>query len=247
MHLMREGQFDVASTFIKESEPEEEMRNAPSSRSSKQNSWEQDYGDLRSETLRSQFKEMYNILEDMRTKRNLEPATMWARTHSSQLEARGSNLEFELARLKFVWLFQNDPEGRQGIHMWQRQRAAVRFARESFGSFQGKYIREVQQLMGAMAFGPNLGDSPYKRFFSDEGAWEELAMSFTREFCSLLGLSADSPVYIAATAGAIALPRLQKLEKIMESRRANWTTASELPVSPAPIHRHLITNRANLG
>ena len=89
---------------------------------------------------------------------------------------------------------------------------------------------EIQQLVCAMAFWENVIDSPYRKYFYNSTAWEEVATSFTREFCSLLGLSADSPLYIAATAGAIALPHLLKLQNIMEKTRTEWTTHNELPV-----------------
>jgi E3 ubiquitin-protein transferase RMND5 len=222
MHLMREGQFGVASTFIKESEDD------------RADPMEQGLSDLKSETLRSQFKDMYDILEEMRVRRNLGPAAAWAREHRQQLEERGSNLEFELARLRFLWLFTNHPAGQSFDDPWESQRIAIKYAREALSAFQELYPKEVQKLVGATAFASNLQDSPYRQFIINDGAWEQLAISFTREFCSLLGLSADSPVYIASIAGAIALPRLQKMEKIMESHdHANWTTQSELPVSRA--------------
>jgi hypothetical protein len=97
--------------------------------------------------------------------------------------------------------------------------------------------------MGAMAYHENVEDSPYQRYFYNDSAWEEVAHSFNREFCSLLGLSADSPLFIAATAGAIALPYLLKMQSIMKERRAEWTTQNELPVEiplPSSYHFHSI-------
>lgn len=184
-----------------------------------------------SEGLRKQFADMYHILDEMRNKKSLLPATTWARANSANLEARGSNLEFELGRLQFVWLFTGGPIGFDPSRLSECQQAALTYAREEFGTFQGKYLREIQQLIGAMAFCSNLQQSPYRHIFHNDDAWEELATSFTREFCSLLGLSADSPLYIAATAGAIALPTLLKLQTIMKEKRTEWTTQHELPVS----------------
>ena len=48
---------------------------------------------------------MYLILDALQNLHNLEPAIAWAREHSTELESRGSNLEFELCRLKFVELY----------------------------------------------------------------------------------------------------------------------------------------------
>ena len=171
---------------------------------------------------------MYHILQELKEGRNLLPAIEWARKNRRALEKRGSNLEFELCRLQFVWLFHGGKHGNQSIT--DGRQAALEYARREFQTFRTRHLREIQQLMGAMAFCPNLQDSPYRAIFNNHSAWDDVASSFTREFCSLLGLSADSPLYIAATAGAIALPTLLKLQTIMKVKRTEWTTQNELPV-----------------
>ena len=240
MHLLREGQFSVASTFLTDATknpPRPEPASAASS--NPYANFEADLGidSLKSEALRKQFANMYYILHELKTLQNLLPAIAWARENSDALETRGSNLEFELSRLQFIWLFTggSSPSDARSLYLGQQQ--ALEYARQEFSHFQGRYLREIQQLSGAMAFCPNLAQSPYRRIFHNEDAWEDLATSFTREFCSLLGLSADSPLYIAATAGAIALPTLLKLQTIMKEKRTEWTTQHELPVRVSP---HLI-------
>ena len=232
MHFLREGQFSVASIFLTEASAKLPEENPILASPDAGSMCRQNIGvdALRSEALRKQFANMYYILDEMRTKKNLLPATTWARENSSSLQARGSNLEFDLIRLQFIWLFTGGLAGLDSSKMGERQEAAVEYARKEFGAFQERYLAEIQQLIGAMAFSSNLRQSPYRRLFHHEDAWEDLAMSFTREFCSFLGLSADSPLYIASTAGAIALPTLQKLQKIMEIKRTEWTTQQELPV-----------------
>ena len=236
MHLLREGQFSVASIFLTEvlTKP---ARFAPTpSKSLPGDLLAGDGGidSLSSEGLRKQFADMYYILNEMRNKRNLLPAIQWARANSLTLEDRGSNLEFELGRLQFVWLFTGASVNGDAVNLYESQQAALEYARQEFGSFQGRYLREVQQVIGAMAFCSNLQESPYRHIFHNTDAWEDLALSFTREFCSLLGLSADSPLYIASTAGAIALPTLLKLQNIMKEKRTEWTTQHELPVRLVP-------------
>jgi hypothetical protein len=249
MHLLREGQFSVASTFISEASSHplhpEPTPNTPNPYLHQ--SLEQDManGTFNSEKLQQQFAEMYYILRELRDNRNLRPAIEWARERSQALEARGSNLEFELCQLQFICLFiGRDIHGAliQGGENDGPLRAWA-YARSELSPFQPRYAKEVQQLMGAMAFSPNILDSPYRRYFYNDSAWEEVASSFTREFCSLLGLSADSPLYIAATAGAIALPTLLKLQNIMKEKRTEWTTQDELPVEiplPPSYHFHSI-------
>lgn len=174
---------------------------------------------------------MYYILSQLKERRNLLPAIEWSRENREALEARGSNLEFELCRLQFVWLYHRQSDTPGANHVPGDWQAAMAYAKREFHAFLPRYLREVQQLMGAMAFCPNLQDSPYSAIFNNPSAWDDVAQFFTREFCSLLGLSADSPLYIAATAGAIALPTLLKLQTIMKAKRTEWTSENELPVS----------------
>jgi hypothetical protein len=253
MHLLREGQFDVASTFVEEARRQpphpEPTLNTPNPYI--REAWEKDLaeGTFSSEKLQQQFADMYHILHQLRNERNLKPAIQWARERSELLEARGSNLEFELCRLQFVRLFDTSSSNENDSIMSDSDETpsgpleAWAYARREFPAFQKRYAREIQQLLGAMAFWQNIPDSPYRRLFYNDGAWEEVAHSFNREFCSLLGLSADSPLFIAATAGAIALPYLLKMQSIMKEKRTEWTTQDELPVEiplPSQYHFHSI-------
>lgn len=238
MHLLREGQFSVASQFLTDalSDPlyatQEIETGAPTDKPSDE---KLGIDSLRSEALRKQFANMYHILHELKEKRNLLPAIAWARENSTALETRGSNLEFELGKLQFVWVFTGGPNPDQ-----PRPSEALQYARKEFAHFQSRYLKEIRQLAGAMAFVPNLAESPYRQIFLHDNTWENLANMFTREFCSLLGLSAESPLYIAATAGAIALPTLLKLQTIMEKKRTEWTTQQELPVC-RPVLAKLVT------
>lgn len=234
VHLLREGRFKVAETFLSEvavvrsrsnqSEPEPGEYNAASLL---------DLEDFSSQEIRGQFATMYNILQELKDRKNILPAIEWAREHRNALEARGSDLEFELSRLQFVWLFHG--AGSEQTTLGANRQMALLYARSVFHTFLPRYFAEIQQLMGAMAFCPNLSDSPYRHIFNNSSAWEDVARSFTREFCSLLGLSADSPIYTATTAGAIALPPLLKVQAIMKAKRTEWTSENELPVeTPLP-------------
>jgi hypothetical protein len=228
MHLLREGQFAVASTFI-----DEAHANPPEAKFMPGGNGE-DFTSLKSQELQIKFSNMYTILEQLRAK-NLLPAIEWARENSHELEDRGSNLEFELTKLQYIWLFQGPKVNGLPDDIRNGLSGAITYARQSFGRFQTRFLRDIQQLSAAMAFESNLPGSPYRVTFESESAWDEVAASFTREFCSLLGLSAESPLYVAVTAGAIALPTLIKLANIMKEKRTEWTTQHELPVEiPLP-------------
>ncbi|CEJ54089.1 Putative Regulator of gluconeogenesis Rmd5 [Penicillium brasilianum] len=235
MHLLREGQFSVAATFLSEiSEHKATMHTheSPSSSAASPKSVSSLFNldEVPSPEIRKEFASMYYILSQMKEQRNLLPAIEWSRENREALEARGSNLEFELCRLQFVWLYHGKSDTPVDNHNPGNWSAAMAYAKREFHTFLPRYLREVQQLMGAMAFCPNLQGSPYSAIFNNPSAWDDVAQFFTREFCSLLGLSADSPLYIAATAGAIALPTLLKLQTIMKAKRTEWTSENELPV-----------------
>jgi E3 ubiquitin-protein transferase RMND5 len=229
LHLLREGLFDVANTL--HNEAEEMLKQRQDIAASMGVNVELDHplglDKLFPEDIERQFSSMYNILSELK-ERNLQPAIEWARQHSEALEVRGSNLEFELCRLQYVNLFLAGTTNENFALSGQMR--AVEYAQNELQSFRGRYLYEIQQLLGAMAFCSNLEDSPYCSRFNNTTVWDEVGTSFTREFCSLLELSADSPLYIATTAGAIALPTLVKLQNIKKEKRTEWTTENELPV-----------------
>jgi E3 ubiquitin-protein transferase RMND5 len=233
MHFLREGQFAVASTFLDEAH-EKPPQPTPTPGTPNPYAIDEELSSLKSKELQSKFSHMYTILHELRNK-NLYLAIEWARENSRELETRGSNLEFELHKLQYIWLFLgpkvNDllDDENNGLS------GAFKYARQHFPRFQARFLREIKALTTGMAFASNLRESPYGRTFETETAWDEVAASFTREFCSLLGLSSESPLYIAVTAGAIALPTLLKLASIMKEKRTEWTTQNELPVEiPLP-------------
>ncbi|KAJ0122447.1 regulator of gluconeosis [Diaporthe amygdali] len=292
MHLLREGQFNVASTFIQETqaldqfqeqEPiHEESAPGPSNparrhdRSSHPNddtdmdadhSEDEEEGEdddtipnqdsrgaaeagydggddepmsevrsLQSSELQEKFATMYQILKELRN-HNLLPAISWAHENSNELDARGSDLEFELCKRQYIYLIQQSGSGDEE----EGPAVAMEYAQANFPRFADRHAKEIAQLASALVYQPNLADSPYAHLFAGAGGdgFDEIASSFTREFCSLLGLSAESPLYVAATAGAISLPRLMMFVGVMTQARASWTTASELAFD-TPLPRSMI-------
>lgn len=237
LHLLREGLFDVAKSLDAESAAMWRIREEGTVSDSMDEPKAVPLGinETESKRMREQFTSMYHILHELQDNHNLQPAISWARGNTKALEIRGSNLEFELCRLQYVKLFLGEDAREGGNDSASDPQRALRYAREEFQAFSGRYLVELRQLAGAMAFCPNLEESPYKSIFDNKTAWDEVAASFTREFCALMELSADSPLYVAATAGAIALPTLLKLQNIMQQKRTEWTTENELPVEiPLP-------------
>ncbi|KAH9826285.1 regulator of gluconeogenesis Rmd5 like protein [Teratosphaeria destructans] len=296
MHLLREGKFGVASTFVAEvdakrrreqrrkrrkvdhSQDGEEMDGvvvdggdeAPGDEEdgsgtlpNDQDSWIRDFqtearpdpDDIMSSSsaadlstspadplarghLQQKFAEMYRILDALRNHHNLQPAIDWAAQHSAALDQRGSTLEFELSRLKFVELYSSHtpptptpttPSELSG------PLSALAYARRTFPTFSTRYATETVALLGSLAFAPDLASSPYHNLFTTHSTYATVSQAFTREFCTLLALPAASPLYTATTAGTIALPVLAKLASILNKSRGQWTSVNELPVeTPLP-------------
>lgn len=280
-HLLREGQFNVASVFIQEAQQAGQLQEqAPTHETqSGLHSYhpvplvddvdmdteqaegdeednntafrdEQDVGGgddepmtevrkLESHQLQEKFATMYQILSELKT-HNLLPAINWAHKNSKELEARGSDLEFELCKRQYIYLIQQHHNsggvGKTGLS------EAMQYAQANFPRFADRHSKEIAQLASALVFQANLADSPYAALFSSsdpDSGFDDIASSFTREFCSLLGLSAESPLYVAATAGTISLPWLMKYIGQMAAARASWTTTSELAFE-TPLPRSMI-------
>ncbi|RIA82533.1 CTLH/CRA C-terminal to lish motif domain-containing protein [Glomus cerebriforme] len=198
LHFIREGRFELANTFIKEAQLD-----IP-------------------DTIQTQFHEMYQILGDIKLEK-LESAIEWARSKSKELEKRGSTLEFELHRQRYVQLLIDD-----------RREEALAYARKKFPLFHSRHIFDIKRLMCALAFSTRLLTSPYKDLLSSD-LWIELQNKFMRDFCNLLGMSSESPLYISVTVGATALPTILKMATIMKEKKNEWSQQDELPVEvPLP-------------
>ena len=246
LHLLREGLFDVATTLKAESVEKLDKSSLQPKPDHAGDSTLAALGvdEIESARMQEQFQSLYSISHELRNNHNLQPAIAWAREHTQALEIRGSNLEFELCRLQYVKLFLDCDSGGDEVDMdcssfafdLSGPQRALQYARQEFQAFSGRYLMELRQLAGAMAFCPNLDESPYRSIFDNQTAWDDVASSFTGEFCALMGLSAESPLYIATTAGAIALPTLLKLQHIMQEKKTEWTTenerAVEIPLPP---------------
>lgn len=244
MHLLREGKFDVANSLVHDinskrstGDEDDEMDTGESVRvdwlkelaATSPTGMSEMPSDPQSRGhLQQKFTEMYHVLDALRNHHDLQPAITWANKHSAELERRGSNLEFELSKLKFIELYTAN-DSQQGCLN------ALEYARVVLAPFARRYTQETKSLMGALAYASSLETSPYASLFYNRAAWEEASDSFTREFCGLLGLSEKSPLFTAVTAGGIALPVLEKVERVMAQTRGQWTSVNELPVeTPLP-------------
>ncbi|XP_036096059.1 E3 ubiquitin-protein transferase RMND5B isoform X3 [Molossus molossus] len=132
------------------------------------------------------FLELNQILEALH-KHDLGPALEWAISHRQRLLELNSSLEFKLHRLHFIHLLAG------GLN---KQLEALSYARH-FQPFAQLHQREIQVMMGSLVYlRLGLEKSPYCHLL-DNSHWAEICETFTRDACSLLGLSVESPLSVS--------------------------------------------------
>ncbi|KAL5606642.1 hypothetical protein BROUX41_003039 [Berkeleyomyces rouxiae] len=226
MHLLREGLFDVVSIFLREAG--DLVEKSPGDHSQ----FEMD-----PVLIKSYFQEMYHILTQIKA-HNLEPAMEWADKNRSHLEQRQSTLEFDLVKLQFIWLCLGPSVNHLPDDKNNGIVGALEYGKKNFPRLRERNTTSIEKLGAALVFISNIEESPYSNMFDAKAGFEEVATSFTRMFCSLLGLSPESPLYTAATAGAMSLSQALKFAKI-QSQRTEWSTSSELAFE-TPLPRSMI-------
>jgi len=198
-HFIRTGAFNVAETFLKESD-----MGAP-------------------EELRRQFVDMHRILTALRNQ-DVQPALEWAIAHRENLRSRSSPLEFHIHRSQYLRILLSHPT----------PHAALRYSRRNFPPLHASHASEIQRLLGAVAFIPNLA-SLYPDFVSPTIHTDVEAM-FAREYCAMMGMSREVPLRVVGDiGGGGALARIEKGKKVMRDRRSEWSQTDELPIEiPLP-------------
>lgn len=87
------------------------------------------------------------------------------------------------------------------------EKELISFARTNLQPYFIKYHKEIQQLMCCLLYLPSgIRKCPYRNLFNIPES--EVVDLFTREACSLLGLSVESPLIVTFNAGCKALPAL---------------------------------------
>lgn len=168
------------------------------------------------------FTELNMILDALKRK-DLAPALEWASRNREKLYAQNSSVEFKLHRLQFIeYLLQGK----------SKQSDLIRYAREKLNPIAHRYEREVQSLMGSLLYlKSGLQNTAYQHFL-DGSNWGEICDVFTRDACSLLGLSVESPLAVSFDAGTVALPALLNIKQVMQQRQVTnvWSSKDELPI-----------------
>ncbi|XP_076372135.1 required for meiotic nuclear division 5 protein souji [Tachypleus tridentatus] len=168
------------------------------------------------------FSELNQILEALKHK-DLKPGLEWACRNRDLLQAQHSSLEFKLHRLRFIELLQQGTE---------KQQDAVQYARENFQHLASFHEKEIQVLMGSLLYvRQGVQNSPYS-YLLDPVHWSDICEIFTKDACTMLGLSVESPLTVCINAGCVALPALLNIRQVMQQRQVAdvWSSRDELPI-----------------
>ncbi|KAI8344599.1 protein UNQ2508/PRO5996 [Chlamydoabsidia padenii] len=213
MHFIRQGQFGMCDTFMAEITGSSSHGLHPDTDiSAKDPTLIKAVNDLK-----RQFQQMYTIIQQLAQEHRLDQAIQWAQENRQALNGLSSSLEFNLHRLRFVQLL-ND----------HQRLEAVRYGRQYISQLGDKHFTELKRMMACTAYS-DIQSSPYK-YLDSPDLWIDIQHEFQSDFCSLLNMSADSPLYASVYVGTTALPIIMKLHKIMAAKRAEWSQQDELPV-----------------
>ncbi|QPG74811.1 hypothetical protein FOA43_002147 [Brettanomyces nanus] len=170
------------------------------------------------EELVSEFKELRNILTSIEEEFELGPAIKWAVKNSNSLREDGSDLEFLLHKIQFLKIsmqFNSEPF------------EAYAYAKRTFPKFAKRHLNTISKLLGTLAFGE---DIEIPDDFSIPDTKKMLCNKVVHDYCSLINLSARSPLFNTLLASYMALPAFKKYNRIANlSNKLNWTTQNELP------------------
>ncbi|KAI9341959.1 CTLH/CRA C-terminal to lish motif domain-containing protein [Obelidium mucronatum] len=170
------------------------------------------------------FADMYSVLDAVK-RFDLAPAMQWVHTHSASLKLLDSDLEFHVVRLQFLKLL----FGVSGVCAGNRD-AALEYAKEKLSPFKDAHMKEIQKLMCCLLYTNKIAQSPYKSL-TENTAWSDLSHQFTRDFCLLRHLPAESPLHTCVSVGVNALPTIIKMSSILKEQSGlEWSTQGELPV-----------------
>lgn len=160
-----------------------------------------------------------SFLQDAINQRNLKPAIEWCVRNSLQLKRMKSDLEFKLIRLEYLQLLET-----------KSRKTCLEYAQNTLPRFCDNYLSSVKPLMGALVYHNNVQNSPYALYYSDL-LWDEAKMTMRNNFCVLMKIPFQCPIYTTVAVGHVALPRLLKMKSVFTDKHENrWSEQNEIPM-----------------
>lgn len=163
--------------------------------------------------LLNKFHELNEIYEAIEVK-DLSKAILWATENCVRLKDIGSDLEFQVHKLRFMQL-----------HKEGDSFQAYRYAKRKFPDFGSTHLNAIAKLLSSLSSNePEFSDLLYKR----------LCSQLSKDFCYLMGLSSESPLHKAMLTSFVALPNFVKFSRISSratklGKKIDWSSTEELP------------------
>lgn len=194
-HFYRRGDFDSADTLIKEA------------------------GLAVDGALKEPYIRLSGLMESLRAG-DIQPSLSWARENKDKLKDDGHRLEFELCRLRYLMLLQQ-----------QSPNKALVFAQKHFPSFTGAFGNEVQTLMGCLAYANRLSqNSPYQSYVSTDFL-SAACSKLSAAYCKVQQLPQESAFTQCIKLGTTSLPKINRVLALMKEKKGiEWSQQDELPV-----------------
>lgn len=196
--------------------------------------------------MKTPFLEMHNLLVALGKKRDIAPAIQWAEEKDTILGAVGVRLRFQLHCLKIISLIRDLPNFKSNTKEKSDLLPTtgctlldiINYARHYLEPFYETFPRDIETLMGALAFAPGLETSAYSSLLVDD-LWGEAEDALVSAYCGSLGLANQSPLRLVHSVGIYSWPKISRVLSLMRSRpgvAAEWCESgtlencSELPV-----------------
>ncbi|PJF18896.1 Ubiquitin-protein ligase RMD5 [Paramicrosporidium saccamoebae] len=168
--------------------------------------------------LKEPFEGMHNLTRAL-SDHQIAPVVEWAHRNEKVLELSGLRLQFQLHTLQFITLLRETGA-----------MAALKYAKHWLAPFNETFPADVESLMGALAFGNSLEESPYRGILYDD-MWGEAEDALIAAYCTVLGLPRESSLRLCLNIGTSVWPRISKVLGIMKDRPGvDWNPEEELPV-----------------
>lgn len=194
-HFYRKGDFDSADTLIREA------------------------GLSVDKALKEPYKRLSVLMESLRAG-DIAPSLEWAKENRAGLADDGHRLEFELCRLRYLTLLQQ-----------QNPNEALLFAQKHFPVFSGTFGTDIQTLMGCLAYANRLSaNSPYQSYVATDFL-SNTCSRLSSAYCRVQQLPQESAFTQCIKLGTASLPKINRVLSLMKEKKGiEWSQQDELPV-----------------
>jgi len=199
-HLFREGCFEVADIFQKETNVQ------------------------LTEEYKQSFMDMFHVLKQLEQKET-SLALQWCANNGRQY----GPLAFLCHKLQFIKLLSEKQSGIEAMK-YARTYLSPFSAHANAQLEMKNTMNELKFLMGSLLYAGRLNESDHYRSLLDESLWTEVKELFKEECSQVAKQASESPLYVSVTAGTQALPTLLKMISVTRLDRESLQKMEQLAV-----------------